>query len=135
MFEEGVKLLLCQVGLHLGGLALTAFHLRATGNGVQLNGFLTLGDGSFKIPTPCGATFFATYEEHGQKLRVVILMPFLLGIHPFFISGIPVVVGVIPRRESVPHTRRCRILFGGTRQCGKQTYQEQYGEDFLHVKG
>ena len=134
MFEEGVKLLLCQVGLHLWRLALTAFYFWSAGNGVQLYGFLTLRDGSFEVSAASRATLFATYEEHGQKLRVVILMPFLLGVHPFFVSGMPVVVGVIPRRESVPHTRRCRILFGGTRQRGKQTYQEQYGEDFLHVK-
>ena len=97
-----------------------------------LDSFLTLRNGCFKITTARRATAFGAHEEYGQKFGVVILVPLLLGVHSFVIRHLPVVIRVVARRERVPHTCQCRILFGRTRHEGKEHCQEEYVGQFLH---
>ena len=103
-FEEGIELLSLEILFCLGRFSLSRTHLGFAANGVQLNRFLTLGDGGFIVSLSCLARLFASHEEDGQQLSVVIDVGGKFGFVPLDEGLLAVEIGVEACVERMPKT-------------------------------
>ena len=79
---------------------------------MQLDGFLTFGNGGFIIRLADGRRLAVAGHEKGQQLGIVVLNTFLLGAIPLNIGLLTVIIGIETSIERMPEARAGRILLG-----------------------
>ena len=133
VFEEGVELLAREIGFETRRSVATHFNGGLALDAVQLDGFLTLGDGALEVGFAESELLGVAHFEDGEASREVFAQSVALGFFAVLVGHRGVVEHVVASHERLPPPGKGGVLLRGA--AGEQHAEdEEKGREVFDVK-